>query len=138
MKRNMTIPARLSDLSVLRSAIDTFIGTALDNIDKGRVILAIDEVAANIIIHGYNNDESKTLDIDMESDPDSFTFIISDTAKEYNPLGVLSPDIDFYHETGQGSGLGVDIYRRIMKVKYEKNKNGGNRLILVKEKRNEK
>lgn len=137
MKRKLTIPARLSDLSVLRSAVGTFIGTSLDETDKGRVILAIDEAAANIIIHGYNNDESKTIDIDMETDADTLTFIISDTAKEFNPFEFSSPDIDFYHESGQGSGLGVDTYRRIMKVHYERNINGGNRLILVKEKQNE-
>ena len=137
MKKNMIIPARLSDLSVLRAAVDDFIGTALDDTDKGRVILAIDEAASNIIIHGYNNDESKTLDIDMESGPDSFTFIISDTAKEYNPLEAPSPYVDSYHETGQESGLGVDLYRRIMKIQYEKKSDGGNRLILIKEKNNE-
>ena len=137
MKQSLSIPARPSELSVLRAAILDFIGEDLDEKNKGRVILAIDEAVSNVIVHGYAYDESKMIDIEMESDPDSFIFIVSDSAKEYNPLESVSPDIERYHEDGQSSGLGVDIYRRIMKTRYERSSNGGNRLILVKEKKNE-
>lgn len=133
MNNKLTISARLSELSILRAAVGSFIGSSLDDCDKGRVILAIDEAASNIIVHGYKNDESKSINVEMKSGPESFTFILSDTAGGFNPLEVSPPDIDNYHETGKESGLGVDSYRRIMKVDYETDKNGGNRLILVKE-----
>lgn len=106
----------------------------MDETDIGRVILAVDEAVSNVIVHGYKYDESKSIDIDMNSDSDSFTFTISDSAPQYNPLDSASPDIDCYHENGHNGGLGVDIYKRIMKASYELNDNGGNRLILVKEK----
>lgn len=137
MKQSISIPARLQELSDLREAILNFIGTDLDVKEKGRITLAIDEAVTNVIAHGYNYDESKMVDIDMESDSGSFTFIISDTAQDYNPLDSGSPDIEKYHKNGLSSGLGVDIYRRIMNARYERKENGGNRLILVKEKKNE-
>jgi len=137
MENKLSIPARLSELSVLRAVIMEFIGTALDETDRGRVVLAIDEAVSNVIVHGYKCDESRIIDIEMRSDPDSFTFIISDLAEQFNPLESSIPDIEQYHEEGQSSGLGVDIYRRIMKARYELDTNGGNRLILIKEINNE-
>jgi anti-sigma regulatory factor (Ser/Thr protein kinase) len=131
----LSIPARLQELSLLREAIFNFTKSELDETDQGRVILAIDEAVTNVIAHGYNYDESKKIDIEMVSTPDSFTFIISDNAFDYNPLDSTAPDIDNYHDNGLSSGLGVDIYRRIMNVRYERKENGGNRLILVKEKK---
>lgn len=134
MKKSLSIPARLSELSLVREAVLDFIGDGLSDTERGRVILAIDEAVSNVVVHGYNYDESKKIDIEMESDPASFTFIISDVAPEFNPLNLSPPDIENYHENGQDSGLGVDIYKRIMKVKYMRNADGGNRLILIKEK----
>jgi len=137
MKRSISIPAVLSGLSALRDAISDFIGIALDETDKGRVILAVDEAVTNVIAHGYHYDESKSIVVEMESSPDSFTFIIIDTAEEFNPLEVAVPDITEYHEQGGSGGLGVDLYRRIMDVRYERIESGGNRLILIKERANE-
>lgn len=133
MEQKISIQAGLSKLSFLRSAVSDFVGTALEETDKGRVILAIDEAVSNVIVHGYNNDDTKMIEIEMKSDPGFFTFIISDRAGEYNPLETVSPDIDQYHDEGHCGGLGIDIYRRIMKVQYERDSNGGNRLILIKE-----
>lgn len=137
MKRSLSIPARLSELCTVREAVQDFIGPDLGENEAGRVILAIDEAVSNIIIHGYKCDENQKVDIDMESGPDSFTFVISDTAPEYNPLSSAPPDIGTYHENGLSSGLGVDVYRRVMKVQYIRDTEGGNRLILVKEKKHE-
>ena len=137
MKLSISIPAVLSELSTLRNEVTGFLGESLDDADRGRVVLAIDEAVSNIITHGYNYDETKVIKIDMESAADSFKFIITDTAPEYNPLKSEPPDIDKYHDEGLDSGLGVDIIRRIMEVRYEKNPEGGNRLILIKEKTNE-
>ncbi len=137
MKKSISIQAVLSELSTLRKEVSGFLGKSLNDTEIGRVVLAIDEAVSNIITHGYNYDETKIIEIDMESDPDSFKFIISDTASDYNPLESEPPDIEKYHDEGLDSGLGIDIIRRIMEVRYEKNPEGGNRLILIKEKINE-
>lgn len=138
MKHSIIIHAGLSELARLRAALADFIGTALDEKDKGRVILAVDEAVSNVIIHGYNSDESKTVCIEMHSDESAFTFIITDKAKLYNPLESPLHDMEDHHDCGKNSGLGVDIYRKIMKVYYEQGSDGSNRLIMIKEKKSEK
>jgi len=131
-KSSLTIKADTSDLHMVRKALTDFIGSDADSNETGRIILAIDEAIANIIIHGYKRDNSGKIIIDMESDGSSLKFIITDYAPWFNPLEVPSPDMDSYFDTGKNGGLGVDIYKKIMDVSYEKNETGGNRLIMVK------
>ena len=134
MKKRLSISARLSELSAVRKAVSDFIGDGLNDIERGRVILAIDEAVSNVVVHGYNYDESKIIDIDMESDPTSFTFIISDFASEFNPLNSEAADIENYHASGTDRGWGVEIFKRIKQDQYVRNARGGNQLILIKEK----
>lgn len=133
MKRSITIPSKLSALASVRDEIKNFIGDTLEERERGRIILAIDEAVANIIVHGYKNDENNTIDIEMESGPESLTFTISDMANEFDPGTLVPADINDYYENGLSSGLGVDVYRKILNVRHEKKAGGGNRLIFVKE-----
>ncbi len=134
MKRQLSIPASLSELGSLRDEIFEFIGTELNETDRSRVILALDEAVTNVIVHGYGNDQSKKVDIEMESDLRSFIFVISDSAREYNPLKNLPVEQEIFDRAGQIGGLGIYIYSRIMKTDYEYNPGIGNRLTLIKEK----
>jgi len=117
---------------MVRKAITDFVGSDVDSNERTRIILAIDEALANIIIHGYKRDNSGEIIIDMESDGSSLKFTITDYAPWFNPLELPSPDMDTYFDTGKHGGLGVDIYKKIMDVSYERNETGGNRLIMAK------
>jgi len=131
-KSRLKINADTADLYMVREAVTDFIGSDIDSNERGRIILAIDEALANIIIHGYKRDSSGKIIIDMESDGTSLKFTISDKAPWFNPLEIPSPDMDTYFDTGKHGGLGVDIYKKIMDVSYERKKTGGNRLIMVR------
>lgn len=134
-KESITIRAVTSELHSVREAVTAFIGRGLNRHEAGRVVLAIDEAVANIIIHGYNCDESGIVTIGMESDRSLFRFTISDNAPLFNPLEIPAPDMNEYFNTGCSGGLGVDIFKKTMDVYYEKNETGGNRLIMVKQRK---
>lgn len=130
----ITITSGTSELINARKAVTDFIGGELDEMETGRVVLAIDEALANIIIHGYGPESSGAIDLEMESDAESIVFTITDSAPEFNPIkNPLRPPDEYINSTGPG-GLGIDIFRRIMDVSYERDKNGINRLIMVKRK----
>jgi anti-sigma regulatory factor (Ser/Thr protein kinase) len=131
-KSSLNIKADTSDLFTVIKAVIDFIGGDFDSHEAGRIVLAIDEAIANIIIHGYKRDNSGKIIIDMESDGSSLKFTITDNAPQFNPLEIPSPDMDRYFDAGKDGGLGVDIYKKIMDVSYEKNETGGNRLIMVR------
>jgi len=128
---SVTISALTSELHIARDAVTEFIDDLIDSAGQKRVVLAIDEALSNIIIHGYKNDSSGEIIINMESTGPELKFIISDNAPAFNPLEIPPPDIDTYLESGKTGGLGIDIYKRIMDVSYERKENGGNRLIMV-------
>lgn len=138
MKQNrITINADTSELYNIREAVKAFIGRGLPRQETSKIVLALDEALANIVIHGYKRDSSGLITIEMVSDRSEFRFIISDNAPSFNALNHPEPDIDEYLDSGSSGGLGVAIYKKSMEVHYEKNENGGNRLILVKQ-RNKK
>ncbi len=128
----ISIKSNTAELQGIRKAVTEFIADSLDKNEAARIVLAIDEVLSNIIIHGYGNDYSGEIVMEMEFDGSKLKFIISDNAPLFNPLECPSPDIDEYFNTGKSGGLGVDIYKKIMDVYYEKNEPCGNRLIMVK------
>ncbi len=134
----LRVQSNLDALTPLRSTISAFIGNQLSDIEKNRVILAVDEAVSNIIIHGYKGSPEGEIELIMQETPEQFKFILCDAAEPYNPLTVPDPDLDAYHEEGRDGGLGVNIYRRILKVVYEKAEEGGNRLIMIREKGDDK
>ena len=136
MKKNtITIRAATSELYNVREAVKAFISKGLNSHETAQVVLAIDEALSNIIIHGYKRDASGTIRIDMESDSSLFRFTISDNAPAFNPLEMPPPDIDEYFNSGSSGGLGVDIFKKTMEVYYEKSETGGNRLIMVRQRK---
>lgn len=133
-KIKISFKSDLSELAGIRKHVSGFMGKDLDEIENGRVVLAIDEAVSNIIIHGYGGAKTGGIELEMIDMPDCYKFILSDSAAPFDPLALAEPDWDAYREGGKSSGLGVNVYKRILTVKYEKSENGGNRLIMIKEK----
>jgi serine/threonine-protein kinase RsbW len=131
-EKKIEFTSSLSELTALRHALTDFIGNNFDEVDCNRVILSIDEAVANIIIHGYKGRADGKIEVAMLDYNDRIRVVLLDDAPVFNPLTVSSPDIDEYHAEGKNSGLGVDLYKRLMHASYEKKENGGNCLILEK------
>lgn len=135
----LQIRSDLDELSHVRAEISSFIGDELKEIEKNRVILSIDEVIANIIIHGYDeNHIHGGISIAINDTGNTFVFVIDDYAPLFNPLEKKSVNVEEYHDLGKSGGLGVDVFTRMMEITYEINAEGGNRLTLKKEKNHEK
>jgi anti-sigma regulatory factor (Ser/Thr protein kinase) len=131
---SISIESDTSLLKGVRESLFSFMSPGLDSLQAARVVLALDEALANIILHGYGLDRQGTIQIDMEEHPDFFRFTITDDAPEFNPLETPSPDIDDYLNEGSGTGIGMYLYKKLMEVGYEKTESGSNRLTLVKKK----
>ena len=130
-RQSRHFPAELSNLSGIRKAAAEFIADDLSDIDKNRLIVSIDEAAANIILHGYENSSGEII-LTMEKKPGVISLILDDTAPLYNPLLRGPADTETYYREGRTGGLGVDAYSRIAEVTWEQNSLGGNRLIFTK------
>ena len=108
----LTVPGTLASLGDLRKYVTAAATAAgLDKKAAYRLNLAVDEIATNVITHGYI-EASREGEIDVSTDIDEETLVIhlEDTGEVYNPIEFQAPDdLDQPPEQRQIGGLGVFI-----------------------------
>lgn len=106
---SLSVPGSLDSLGPLRDCVRTAASSAgLDRTAVYRLVLAVDEVATNIVTHGY--DEAGLVGaivIWCEVDPDVFRVCIEDTGAPYDPSRYHAVDVDQPLENRKEGGLGV-------------------------------
>ncbi|HMV42708.1 MAG TPA: ATP-binding protein [Leptospiraceae bacterium] len=128
---NFQFPNQLSILSNVRTKINDFIGSDLDNILKNRIILSIDEAISNIIEHGFPEVKDSLISVYARLEKDKITFVLEDEGIPFNPLTKPPVDVDEHLELGEDGGMGIHIVQKIMNVEYER-VHLKNRLTLTK------
>jgi serine/threonine-protein kinase RsbW len=89
----LTLPGTLDSLTTIRNYVREMGEKAgLDRKALHRLKLAVDEIATNIVTHGY---EAAGLQgeivISSRLAPEALTIQLEDTSQEYNPLGLEKP-----------------------------------------------
>lgn len=129
----LRLDADLASLPILDEAVEEF-GEAQDwALDMlFQVKLALEEVAVNVINHGYGQAGS-AFEVDITSEPAALTIRVTDEAKEFNPL-TSSPaaDVDASVDDRRVGGLGIHLVRTMMDEMHYERADGQNRLTLVK------
>jgi serine/threonine-protein kinase RsbW len=96
------------------------------------VVLAVDEVVTNIIVHGYKKEEGY-IEIAVGKAEDSLMIRVRDQAPLFDPTSVPSPDLTLPLEERPLGGLGVYLANTFLDdVTYRETAQGGNELTLVK------
>jgi serine/threonine-protein kinase RsbW len=96
------------------------------------VVLAVDEAATNIILHGYQGQEG-IIEIEVEQEGDALVVRLRDEAVPFDPTSVPLPDLTVPLEQRAPGGLGIYLIRQVMdEVAYRITSQGGNELTLVK------
>ncbi len=126
--------AHLADLSELLNFVDTFCEQA--NINAGDhfdLRLAVEEVCANVMMHGYANRAPGPLEISFCSDGQQAAITISDRAQEFDPEHAPPPDLLLPVGEREPGGLGWHLVRSIMdQVLYRYDATFGNTVTLIK------
>lgn len=120
----------LAELERFRSVVSEFISSDLNEIEKNRVILALDEAFVNIITHGYAEAQNGSIELAMEKTRDAIVFILMDRAPLFDPTTAVSPDLSEHGASGKSHGLGIHLYSTIMKAAHSARPDGGNILKL--------
>ena len=100
-----------------------------------RLSLAVDEIATNIVIHGYHDAErSGDLRVWAESSPDRLVVYLEDTGLSFDPREVPTPtDLDRPLEERPDGGLGIYLALwGVDSIHYEQ-VNGRNRTTFIME-----
>lgn len=114
---------RLSDIRVFLS--DVLTRHSIPDVEQNALILAVDEVCANLIIHSHqcNPDEHIELKVDVK-DGSEITFEIKDKGTGFNIAAYEEPSISDIVKQKRKGGIGLMLVRRIMdEIELVKGKN---------------
>lgn len=131
---SLIVPGKLESLTeIARYIIAAAAAAKLEKKAAYGLRLAADEIATNIIIHGYEEvGGSGDLELQIEMSDRNLTVLIEDTAVAYNPtMQALPDDLDKPPQERHIGGLGVYLaIQGVDKFSYERIGNR-NRSIFV-------
>lgn len=131
----LTLPGNLTSLSPIgKYVMETAKEASLDKRAAYKLRLAIDEVATNIIVHGYQEHDLEG-DIKIKSDlqDDQLKITLEDTAVAYDPTKQQEEiDVDVPIEERKIGGLGVFLaFDGVDKFLYERDGNINRNILIV-------
>lgn len=119
-KRSWTFNRDSSLLCQFRQSIHDFLSEFnIDQKKKMRMILCVDEAAANIVKHSSAKSEnygSISYKVDAQYDGKQIIVTFIDNGIPFNPTAAPLVDIRNHVKTGQRGGLGVHIMRTVLDV----------------------
>ena len=128
MKYNYKVPCLKEKLKDIRSFVKEVLNKhGLTEVDVSTIVLAIDEVCANLIIHSHacNPKESIEIEIDVNKG-EGLVFNIIDKTEMFNINDYTAPSLDEIVRKKRKGGIGLILVKRIMddiQIITESNKN---------------
>ncbi|WP_019947654.1 ATP-binding protein [Hymenobacter aerophilus] len=121
MQHAIRISCNRRNLKVVRDFVaDYLAGQQLSEVVVNQLILAVDEVVANFIIHSNAEDEKQFLDVRVDVHNRELGFEIEDgTVSGFSPGPYQEPDLREFVRVGKKGGVGMMLVNRIMdRVEY--------------------
>jgi serine/threonine-protein kinase RsbW len=130
---SLQIAAEVQDLAAIRQFVEEQ-AHAL-NLEQAAVydlVLAVTEMATNIIVHGYRAKRG-VIELEMRQADDSIEVRLRDQAPPFDPTRVPAPDITLPLHKRPFGGMGIHLTKQLMDdMIYRVMPHGGNELTLVK------
>jgi len=133
----LTVPANLDSLAAIRQhVLEAAREAGLDKTRSYRLALAVDEIATNIITHGYDEAGLQgTLEVSSDMDSENLTVILRDSGAAFDPTQVKDPDVDKPVEERGIGGMGVFLtIRNVDKFRYERTGNENRNIFIMSRK----
>lgn len=129
----LTVDGRPESLATIADfVIEAAQASGLDEKATFEVQMAVDEACANVIEHGYGEEEKGEIALCCEYVEGDFAVTIRDHARPFEPGAVPPPDITCCLDERQNRGLGIFFMRKLMdEVRFHFGAEG-NELRMVK------
>ncbi len=100
--------------------------------------LAVDEIATNVIMHGYQAEGKQgNLSIWAEADADILRICLEDTGQSYDPRQVPPPDLQRPLHEREPGGLGIYLaLRSVDKFQYQQCQGRNRSTFIIQKPRN--
>ena len=116
MKSVLRIACSRRNLQQVRDFVREYLSKyQLPDIAVNQVVLAVDEVVANFIIHANGEDENQYLDLQLAFENRDLNVEIADHGDTiFLPAPHQSPDLRAYIRQGRKGGMGMALVNRLM------------------------
>lgn len=125
----------MADLQSVRAFVQEHARCAgLDEEQVDDLIQAVDEIATNVLVHGYRQ-QPGPLEVDVERDGDAVVVRIRDEAPPFDPRSHPVPDLDRPLAARAPGGFGIHLTRGAVDGMHHRARDdrpAGNELTLVK------
>lgn len=126
MKDKITISCHKSNLSKIRAFVMQSLNSHdVRDIDAHKMVLAVDEICANLIIHSNQCNPEHQLEVLVDFRPEEMvTFTIKDKGVQFNLNSYTEPSMDEIISSRRKGGVGLLLVKRIMdKIEFTNDKN---------------
>ncbi len=130
---SLRVAADVAQLATIRAFVEQQARALnVDAFDTYDLILAANEVATNIVVHGYRG-RPGAIEIELRRLGDTIEISLRDQAPLFDPTQVPTPDLTLPLHKRPFGGMGVHVTRELMDaIRYRIMPAGGNELTLVK------
>ena len=127
VKNQITFSCDLNNLQMVRDFVRQELNkNSLSEITKNQIVLAIDEVCSNLIIHSNKEDESQEIALSLEilKTPQGIAIELKENGLSFDYLQYSEPIIEDLVEQRSNGNMGLMLVRRIMdEIEYIKQGN---------------
>ncbi|MBF9253318.1 ATP-binding protein [Pontibacter sp. 172403-2] len=121
------------NLKPIRDFVSGYLhGLSLSDILTNQIVLAVDEICANLIIHANHEDPTKFISLTIDLPKDMIRFEISDNGLAFKRSEYKEPDIGEHIKVGKKGGVGIALVNRIMDKVEFRSSDGRNTCLLYK------
>jgi anti-sigma regulatory factor (Ser/Thr protein kinase) len=119
----MSVPSQTSFLALVRDLAKKMAEQGgFDEPTAGRLALAVDEAASNVIEHAYGGAGDREFEVRIFDRGAEFRVEVIDTGVMVDPRAFPSVDLERYRAERRKGGLGVHLMEKIMdSVTYRRN-----------------
>ncbi len=116
MTGELSIPCNKTNLKIVRTFLQCELMSAFSTEDLNLIILCIDEICANIIIHEEEKNLNKNLQVkyNLNLDREIITFTIKHQGDNFNYNSYKEPKLNNLIEEKKKGGIGLLLVTRIM------------------------
>lgn len=86
----------------------------VSEIETNMIVLAVDEVCANIIIHGHRQNGELKVSLSIDFDPKGVSFEIIDYGHAFDIVSYKAPELEELIKNQHKGGIGIMLVKKIM------------------------
>ncbi|GHA70313.1 ATP-binding protein [Pontibacter akesuensis] len=115
MNNSIRVNCTKKNLKLIRDFVTEYLGTyALSDILMNQIVLAVDEICANLIIHANHEDPEKYIALAIQKQGEFLVFEVTDEGVAFERSNYKEPDIQEHIRIGKKGGVGIALVNRIM------------------------